>query len=171
MAEIMGLELKGVKTFIGTDGYGLSANLYLKGKKVASVLDEGNGRGLNVSFLDNSKKDEIFTIAQKYYKKYPKFILYDNEKWAKLNELIEELYSLYQTEKYFKKQVKKDYPIIIEIHYIKRTDNFMKNYSPSKQDCMVAFKEWSDKSKKHLIEEYQPVEYKVYQKLKDFIIE
>lgn len=33
----MGLELKGVKTFVGTDGYGLNANLYLTGKKIGFV--------------------------------------------------------------------------------------------------------------------------------------
>lgn len=170
MAKIMGLELKSVKTFIGTDGYGLNANLYYKGKKVAFILDKGNGGPLNIQFMPNVKQEDIFDIAQKYYEKYPKFMLYDTA-WGKLEDFVEELYALYETEKYFKKQVKKGFPIVVEVRYNKRTDDFLKNYDPSKQDCMVAFKEWSDRTKDYLMKEYQPVEYKVYEKLEDFIIE
>lgn len=170
MAKIMGLELKAVKTFLGSDGYGLNANLYLNGKKVAFVLDEGNGGELNISFTDNTKRDEVFAIAQKYYEKYPKFMLSDNN-WAKLNELIEELYALYETEKYFKKQSKKGYSAVVEVRYNKRTEDFIKNYDPTKRDCMVAFAKWDKKTEKYLIDKYKPVEFKVYQRLKDFIIE
>lgn len=170
MAKIMGLELKGVKTFMGMEGYGLNANLYLNGKKVAFVLDEGNGGELSISFTDNTKRDEVFAIAQKYYEKYPKFMLSDNN-WAKLNELIEELYALYETEKYFKKQSKKGYSAVVEVHYIKRMDDFFKNYDPKKKDCMLAFAKWDDNAKEQLLKKYQPAEYKVYQKLEDFVIE
>jgi hypothetical protein len=170
MAKIMGLELKAVKTFLGSDGYGLNANLYLNGKKVAFVLDEGRGGESEVTFTDKSKEDEVFAIAQRYYEKYPKFLLHDN-KWAKLYELLEELYALYETEKYFKKQSKKGYLAVVEVRYNKRTEDFTKNYDPTKRDCMVAFIEWDEKAEKYLIDKYKPVEFKVYQRLEDFIIE
>lgn len=38
-----GFEVKGVKSFTGMEGYGFNANLYHNGKKVASVIDNGNG--------------------------------------------------------------------------------------------------------------------------------
>jgi hypothetical protein len=43
-------ELKSVKTWQGCDGYGLSANLYVNGKKVATVLDEGNGGEMRIDW-------------------------------------------------------------------------------------------------------------------------
>lgn len=170
MAKIMGLELKAVKTFLGSDGYGLNANLHLNGKKVAFVLYEGRGGELEVTFTDKLKEDEIFAIAQRYYEKYPKFFLHDN-KWARLYELFEELYALYEIEKYFKKQSKKGYLTVVEVRYNKRTEDFIKNYDPTKRDCMVAFIEWDEKAEKYLIDKYKPVEFKVYQRLEDFIIE
>lgn len=94
-----------------------------------------------------------------------------NTQWAKVYELIEELYALYETEKYFKQQVKKGFSAVVEVRYHKRTEDFIKNYDPSKRDCMVAFREWNEEAKKQLMKEYQPVEYKVYQKLEDFIID
>lgn len=106
MAKIMGLELKAVKTFIGSDGYGLNANLYYKGKKVAFVLDEGNGGELMVYFADKDKQEKVLAVANRYYEKYPKYLFHDTD-WAKLTELVEELYDLYETEKYFKKSLKK----------------------------------------------------------------
>ena len=41
-------QVKGVKTFEGMEGYGINANLYFEGKKVAFILDEGNGGCLDV---------------------------------------------------------------------------------------------------------------------------
>ena len=44
-------QVKGVKTFIGREGYGVNANLYYKGKKVAFILDSGNGGCLDVDWI------------------------------------------------------------------------------------------------------------------------
>ena len=71
-----------------------------------------------------------------------------------LNELIEELYALYETEKYFKKQSKKGYSAVVEVHYIKRMDDFFKNYDPKKKDCMFAFAKWDDNAKEQLLKKY-----------------
>ena len=42
--------LKGLKTFMGMDCPGINASLYYKGKKVAFLIDEGNGGCLNVEW-------------------------------------------------------------------------------------------------------------------------
>ena len=42
--------IKGLKTFTGREGYGINANLYHKGKKVAFLLDSGNGGCLDVDW-------------------------------------------------------------------------------------------------------------------------
>ncbi|MDP2692748.1 MAG: hypothetical protein Q8O88_03870 [bacterium] len=41
------LELKNVKTFRGMEGHGLNADLYVDGKRVCFVMDEGNGGCFN----------------------------------------------------------------------------------------------------------------------------
>ena len=43
-------QVKGVKTFVGREGYGVNANLYYEGKKVAFLLDSGNGGCLDVDW-------------------------------------------------------------------------------------------------------------------------
>ena len=44
--------LTSIKTFRGTDGYGLNANLCCDGVKVAYVIDEGNGGCVNYEWLN-----------------------------------------------------------------------------------------------------------------------
>ena len=48
----MNYEVKGVKTFRGMEGYGFNASLYRDGKKVALVIDEGNGGDYNFEWFD-----------------------------------------------------------------------------------------------------------------------
>lgn len=40
-------EVKSVKTFMGTEGYGYNCNLYRDGKKVAEVVDTADGGSVN----------------------------------------------------------------------------------------------------------------------------
>ena len=56
--------LKGVKTFIGREGYGVNTTLYYEGKKVAFLLDSGNGGELRVDWeiKYDSKKEEFIRI-------------------------------------------------------------------------------------------------------------
>jgi len=42
--------LSGIKTFTGMEGYGLNANLLLDGKKIAFILDDGNGGMLRIDY-------------------------------------------------------------------------------------------------------------------------
>jgi len=50
--------LKAVKTFVGRDGYGLNANLYKGKKKVATILDTGDGGEMDINWVD-FKEDEV----------------------------------------------------------------------------------------------------------------
>ena len=43
-------QVKGVKTFIGREGYGINANLYYENKKVAFLRDGGNGGCLDIDW-------------------------------------------------------------------------------------------------------------------------
>ena len=53
-------EVKAVKTFMGRDGYGVNANLYYEGKKVAFLLDSGNGGCLDVDWVCKTKNDKPY---------------------------------------------------------------------------------------------------------------
>jgi len=50
-------EVKGVKSFVGMDGYGFNATLYRKGKKVAFCIDEGCGGEVRIDWLAKTPKD------------------------------------------------------------------------------------------------------------------
>tara|TARA_Y100001938_G_C8083160_1_gene430358 strand:- start:870 stop:1481 length:612 start_codon:yes stop_codon:yes gene_type:complete len=49
--------LKGLKTFMGMDCPGINASLYFKGKKVAFLIDEGNGGCLNIDWVMIQNKE------------------------------------------------------------------------------------------------------------------
>jgi hypothetical protein len=57
-------ELKAIKEFKGDEGYGMNANLYRNGTKVASIIDHGDGGILSYSFDDRSQANDI--IAELY---------------------------------------------------------------------------------------------------------
>lgn len=52
MSSISQYSVGAIKTFRGHDGYGYSCNLLRNGKKVAEVLEDGWGGGLQFSWLD-----------------------------------------------------------------------------------------------------------------------
>lgn len=63
--------VKGVKTFIGREGYGVNANLYYNNKKVAFLLDSGNGGCLDIDWTIITKNNkpiypELVQQAKKY---------------------------------------------------------------------------------------------------------
>ena len=56
-------QVKGVKTFTGREGYGINANLYYENKKVAFLLDSGNGGCLDIDWNWGSKDDKPYVPA------------------------------------------------------------------------------------------------------------
>jgi len=49
--------VKGVKTFRGMEGYGINANLYYENKKIAFLLDSGNGGCMDIDWVWGKTKD------------------------------------------------------------------------------------------------------------------
>jgi hypothetical protein len=49
------VEIKGIKYFEGPDGYAFSANVYVNGKRTASIMDEGYGGGLRIDVADQDR--------------------------------------------------------------------------------------------------------------------
>ena len=65
-------EIKGLKTFMGMEGYGVNASLYYKGKKIAFIIDDGNGGCLNIDYLDGHHRNTPSHITE-FLKKLPSF--------------------------------------------------------------------------------------------------
>ena len=49
---------KGIKTFKGMEGIGVNANIYLGKKKIAEVIDSGDGGCLHVEYMDRWLKSK-----------------------------------------------------------------------------------------------------------------
>ena len=140
MAKINDFQLKGVKMFQGRDGYGVNANLYYKGKKVAFVLDEGCGGMLDIDYVyvDHSKREEISKEIEKeareYYKRNPKHLL--NPKMQIL-DLVEDLLKLDYLEKVYKKELKKGYNATFELKYYNDKAS-LEEICKSKRDIIIS---------------------------------
>ncbi len=114
------IELKNIKTFQGRDGYGLNANLYLNGEKIAFVLDEGNGGEMRLQALGNTAEEmhentKKIELLQEYAKALPKekvegiVGLSEEEKWMQpdLACIVDKLFEEEQNKKFIKKLEKK----------------------------------------------------------------
>ena len=102
------LTLKKIKTFIGHEGYGLNADLYLDDVKVAFVLDDANGGEVDYQFTDKASEERVWAFVkstpddeytkemrtQEYWMKYPKAI-----ETHKLDSLVNDFADNYQEEK------------------------------------------------------------------------
>lgn len=64
--------VKGVKSFRGMEGYGFNAVLYRDGKKIALVIDEGNGGSMIFEWTSGPRWDNFETKSlQEYAKSLP----------------------------------------------------------------------------------------------------
>jgi len=65
--------VKAVKTFIGNEGYGFNANLYLKGKRVAFVYDDASGGPVRFQWADQEAESAMtaFCATQPPKRGYP----------------------------------------------------------------------------------------------------
>lgn len=105
MAQIRGIEIKGLKQFKGHEGETLlQGNIYFKGKKVGYYSDDFRG-GMPIVEIDTKVQHEMFQLSKGYEDKYTN----------SLDNLIYELISLTNLEKEFKGKVKQGYLGIAEI--------------------------------------------------------
>ncbi|AME18067.1 hypothetical protein AAT1_02041 [Pseudomonas phage AAT-1] len=72
--------VKGVKTFVGMEGYGYNGSLYRDGKLVAFVIDDASGGPLQIEWKDVS--DGLVEVETKDYKGNPWVAKMTNEEKA-----------------------------------------------------------------------------------------
>lgn len=162
MATIKGIGFKALKSFQTGDGVGFSANLYMDNKKVGFAQDQGCGGEVEFHILKPEDRAEYSKRVQEYYKENPAEM--DNE-----YDFINELYEITETEKQFKKNAKKGFPIIIQMSFHKRTDTIEQVFAGGyKPDIMVGVRD--ENVAQSEIEKQKPVEYKIFRTLEDFNI-
>ncbi|MDD3414190.1 MAG: hypothetical protein PHY47_09335 [Lachnospiraceae bacterium] len=147
MANINGIEIKAIKTFLGTEGYARQGNVYLDKKKMGFFSEDGNGGCDWIEFeCDKEVKELFFRRVRAHYKKYPALDymkIYDMtiEEYVKQenklpvttfeqesNDIImeyfmEKLLNLREFEQDYRNAVKKGYSELISIKYISLSGN------------------------------------------------
>tara|TARA_Y100000310_G_scaffold120945_1_gene119702 strand:- start:1136 stop:1810 length:675 start_codon:yes stop_codon:yes gene_type:complete len=56
LAKAQGYEVKGVKSFLGREGYGFNATMYREGKKIAFVMDSADGGMYDWEWVDRKEE-------------------------------------------------------------------------------------------------------------------
>lgn len=114
------LSVNGVKTFVGNEGYGFNASLYLNGKKVALAIDDAWGGDYDYHW--DGKTPEARNANEQAVREFvaglpPEKLSADAEGWEKalypdgerkleLDELVGRLVDEFETEKRLAKQRK-----------------------------------------------------------------
>lgn len=76
MASIKGFQLKNVKQTIGMEGYGCIASMYLRGKKIGTYADYGDGGCEDVDYVSKEAEEAMMKVVIEYAKEHPnKFIV------------------------------------------------------------------------------------------------
>jgi hypothetical protein len=104
MAEINDIAVKGVKPWRGMEYTGFSGNIYMGGKKIGTVVDDGDGGGMNVD-IEPKFVDEFNARTEAYLKTLsPEMIKLMTGSEDEV--LISDVMELAEIEKEFKKQMK-----------------------------------------------------------------
>lgn len=138
MAKINGIQLKAVKTFVGTDGMGFSANIYLDNKKVGHVHDSAYGGCYDYDYDTKEGQEAVKEKIKEHYEKHPTvdtFKIYDmqideidmdnlprksyEDMFEPEDEFFSELLHLTLQEKDYKKNAKKGYTVMVYIDFLR----------------------------------------------------
>ena len=147
MANINGIEIKAVKTFLGMEGYARQGNVYMDNKKIGFYSEDGDG---GCSWIDFACNKEIKTLfydkVRSHFRKNPvpdHIIIYNMtlEEYAQnennlpvmkyeqesketvMEYFMEELLDLRELEQDYKKAVKKGYSAIVAVNYTSLSGN------------------------------------------------
>lgn len=77
MASLKDFALKNIKEFVGKDGYGLTASMYLHGKRIGSYTDHADGSPEIVSYVSDEAEKEMRKLIVSYAKDHPNSYIVD----------------------------------------------------------------------------------------------
>lgn len=163
MASINGIQIKSLKSFRGHEGEPLyQGNVYYKGKKLGFWSQDSWGGCDNFDFSESLLKDEVekYRNSNMVGDKYRSF--------TNLDILLGDLVNIMETEKTFKKLVKKGCATVVEV-----TDGyhgfFVGNGISDKEKAMKALKSSIEEYKAKCFKN-EEIKVNVYQNLSDFDI-
>jgi hypothetical protein len=162
MAKIKELELKAVHYFNGHDGYGVSANLYMDGKKIGEMLDDGWGGGIQIHIASVEKQKEFSERVQSYFAEQPDEFETDD---IFLNYLLD----LWNLQKEFKKMQKKGFPILLHMEF--RSKNPTQEEWEHPVPVPKTFGILSEVALEKTIQEHNPKVTQIFRSLDDFNIQ
>ena len=162
MSSIKGFSLKSIKTNVGHDGSGLSANIYFNNKKVGFIEDDGCGVGLEVTFMKN--KEELQSIVDEYVDRE------DLTPYARLDKFFEKLVRLSLDEKEFKKAVKSGYKAYLRMDYYPRDENGDYSFEDKPIALPESYFVPTVEMANEMIAENKPTFHRLYSSLDDFNI-
>ena len=162
MASINGISLKAIKSFEGMEGTAWQGNVYVGTKKVAFWSQNGNGGTDWFDMMNDFSKKKLVESMKPYV----------DQKSIKLKIIDESfMYNLLwlnQTEKEFKKALKKGYKAMLEV-----TDGFhvTNYYYPDVPNCTAEalFMRIKDDIKDKFFKN-EEIRYHLYKGLEDFCI-
>lgn len=162
MASINGISLKAIKSFEGMEGTAWQGNVYVGTKKVAFWSQDGNGGTDWFDMMNDFSKKKLVESMKPYV----------DQKSIKLKIIDESfMYNLLwlnQTEKEFKKALKKGYKAMLEV-----TDGFhvTNYYYPDVPNCTAEalFMRIKDDIKDKFFKN-EEIRYHLYKGLEDFCI-
>lgn len=162
MASINGISLKAIKSFEGMEGTAWQGNVYVGAKKVAFWSQDGKGGADWFDMMNGFSKKKLVEAMKPYV----------DQKSIKLKVIDESfMYNLLwlnQTEKEFKKALKKGYKAMLEV-----TDGFhvTNYYYPDVPNCTVEalFMRIKDDIKDKFFKNKE-IRYHLYKCLEDFCI-
>lgn len=70
MASIKGFQMKNVKNILGREGYGCSGTLYLKGKKIGTYIDYGDGGCEDIEYISKVDEENMMKTIIEFAKEY-----------------------------------------------------------------------------------------------------
>ena len=162
MANIRGISIKAVKHFIGTEGPAYQGNIYIGSKKVAFWSQDGNGGPDWFEMMNGFSKKKLVEAMKPYV----------DQKSIELKIIDESfmynLLLLSQSEKEFKKALKKGYKAMMKV-----TDGFrvLNSYYPNVPNCTAEalFMRINDDIKDNFFKN-EEISYHLYKDISDFSI-
>jgi hypothetical protein len=118
------MQVKNVKSFVGREGYGFNANLYLSGKKLAFAIDDASGGGVNYQWEGSTTEEKLANqkLAKDFVDAHPPELMDPNaEAWVKtlytdgkrkldLDELVTRLVDQFENDKNLNRKKKTSVP-------------------------------------------------------------
>lgn len=123
MATINGITVKALKTFEGREGTACQGNLYLNNKKIGFWTQDGDG-GPDSIYLDSAYSElKLENTLKKAQNK-------ENDSFMFMELFMQDVVTLVESEKAYKKNAKHGYPVVIEV-----TDGYHVSYLGCSKPC------------------------------------